>query len=185
MTPCNGLNNETINMQYQMKIEINAPASEAWNVLGEGFASISEWDSGLKASSLTCGLMAGGIRTCESSKGFGPFKPGVVKERILSFDPESMTFEYQGVSGLPGFIHKASNRWSIHKLDTQNCMVQFDATIEFRGIMKLFQPFMKLMMKSDIDRFIEELRYRIVNGHPHPNACLLEDSNLINKNLNR
>lgn len=155
-------------MQYKMEITINAPASQAWDVLGEGFATISEWDSGLKTSSLVGGLKAGGIRTCESNKNFGPFKPGVVQERILSFNPDAMTFEYQGISGLPGFISNASNRWSIHDIDRQNCIVQFEAIIEFHGIMKIFAPLMKLLMKNDINRFVAELKYRIENGQPHP-----------------
>lgn len=53
-------------MQIHMEVKINAPADEAWKVLGEGFGAISDWTSSLKASSLDGGLKAGGVRTCES-----------------------------------------------------------------------------------------------------------------------
>lgn len=161
-------------MQVQMDIEINAPADEAWKVLGEGFGEIAEWDSGLKASSLVGGLKTGGIRTCESSTGFGPFKAGIVQERLVTYDPSSMIFAYEGISGLPGFVGHAGNRWSIHNVDLQHCIVRFVATIEFRGILKtlgpLIGPLMKLLMKADLKRFVKELRYRVEIGRPHPDA---------------
>ena len=154
-------------MKAHREIEINAPADEAWKVLGEGFGTIGEWACGITTSSLEGGLKVGGTRTCESP-GFWPLKAGIVQERLVAYDPSSMTFEYEAISGLPGFMRKAGNRWSIHKVDEQNCIVRFHGTMELRGIMKLLGPFMMLMMRAGLNRFVDELRHRVANGRPHP-----------------
>lgn len=161
-------------MQMHIKIEIDAPAVAAWKVIGEGFGNISEWASSLKSSSLEGGLNVGGVRTCEDSNGFGPFKPGTVKERLVAYDASAMTLEYVAIAGIPGFINRVSNRWSVHAVDEQHCFVYSDVAMEFRGISKLLGavigPLMKLAVKSDLNKFTEELRYRVVNGRPQYNA---------------
>ncbi len=159
-------------MRFQMEIDIKAPAEEAWKVLGEGFGTIAEWSCNLTTSSLDGDVKVGAIRTCVSANSFGPFKAGSIQERLVAYDPLTMTFAYEAVSGLPGFMSHAGNRWSIHKVDGQNCVVRFDARAEVRGMLKLLgpliEPLMKLMMKADLNRFAEEVRYRLAEGRPHP-----------------
>ena len=154
-------------MQIHGKLEVNASADEAWKVLGEGFGTISDWTSSLRVSSLDGELKVGCVRACESSKNFGPIKAGITKERLIDYDPSLMVFEYEAISGLPGFISKASNRWSIHKIDEENCIIRFNATLELRGIFKLMGPIMKPLVKKDLNKFKHELCYRVENGHPH------------------
>lgn len=161
-------------MQMHIKIKIDAPAGAAWKVIGEGFGNISEWASSLKSSSLEGGLKVGGVRTCEDSNGFGPFKPGMVKERLVTYDASTMTLEYVAIAGIPGFIKRVSNRWSVHAVNEQHCIVYSDVAMQFRGVARLFGPvigpLMKMAVKSDLDKFTEELRYRVVNGRPQPDA---------------
>lgn len=161
-------------MQMHIKIEIEAPAAAAWKVIGEGFGNISEWESSLKRSSLEGGLKVGGVQTCEDSDGFGPFKPGIVKERLVTYDASAMTLEYVAIAGIPGFIKRVSNRWSVHAVDEQHCVIYSDAAMQFRGIAKLLgsviRPLTKMAVKSDLNKFAEELRYRVVNGRPQPDA---------------
>ena len=158
-------------MQLHGKLEINASADEAWKILGEGFGTISDWTSSLEDSSLNGELKVGCVRTCLSSKNFGPFKGGIAKERLVAYDTSLMMFEYKAISGLPGFVRKASNRWSIHKVDEENCIVRFNATLDLRGIFKLMEPIMKLLVKKDLNKFKNEICYRIENGRPHLDAC--------------
>lgn len=139
-------------MRFIREIEIDAPADKAWEVLGEGFGEISNWTSSLSGE-----LDVGGIRTCESSKSFGPFKGGATQERLIAYDPLSMTLEYEAISGLSGFVRRAGNRWSVHKVDEGHCIVRFTATLELRGIFMLPSPVMGLLTKSPVDALFEEL----------------------------
>lgn len=161
-------------MKMHIEIVISASADDAWKVLGEGYGNISEWSSSLSSSSLEGGLQVGGVRSCESSEGFGPFKAGVVEEKLTVYDPSTRIFEYVAISGIPGFIERVSNRWSIHSVDENNCIVHSDMAMQFRGIARvlapLIGPLMKLAVKSDLKRFTGELQYRISNGRPHPDA---------------
>jgi len=157
-------------MKLQMELELRASAERAWQILGEGFGNICEWTSSLSSSVLEGELREGGIRCCVSSQSFGPFKAGTVKERLVEFDPSTMTYAYEAFEGLPGFVKRAGNRWSIEKIDEQRCIVRSDATLELKGMLKIFAPFMKMFMRKDLEKFVEEMRYRIEQDTPHPNV---------------
>jgi len=161
----------------ETKIDIDAPADAAWEVLGERFGEIAEWTSSITVSSLNGELQVGGTRTCENSRGFGPFKPGIIEERLVIFDRSSMTFEYEGISGLPGMLRKAGNHWTVQEVDEDHCVVRSEAHIELKGFIRVFAPFMRLAMKSAVRKFTEELRFRVSNGYPHPDAATPERIN--------
>ena len=159
-------------MKLVVETKINASATKAWEVVGEGFADIASWSCGLAQSSLDGELKSGAIRTCVSAASFGPFEAGTVQEQLTEFDSGRKTFSYQAISGLPGFISKAQNQWSVLSRSDKSCVIRFDAEIQFRGFFRPFgiilAPIMKLMMKSDLAKMQEEMIFRIENGKPHP-----------------
>lgn len=149
----------------EMKMSVEATADEAWDVLGTGFGTMCEWDSGMASSTLEGELGVGAVRHCVSAKSFGPFKPGTVKERLVEFDPEARVFAYEAFEGLPGFVRSAGNRWTI-QADGEHCIIRFDATLQLRGVMRFAWPLMRRMMKRDLSRWLEDLRHRIEEGTP-------------------
>ena len=159
-------------MKMTVETKLESSAEQAWSVLGDGFGRIAEWSCGLAESSLDGELAVGAVKTCVSSDSFGPFQAGVVEERLTEFDPDSRTFAYRAISGLPGFIETAGNRWSIHAVDDDNCIVRFDATVKAKGVLRIFEPvlgpLMKLMMRSDMKKLTEEMQYRVAHGKLHP-----------------
>ncbi len=159
-------------MKIQLETKLNSSAENAWKIFGEGFGQIAEWSSNLSQSSIDREPDIGATRTCKTAKSFGPFKPGVVREVLTEFDPVQKTFAYRAISGLPGFIAEAGNRWSIHKVDDENCIVRFDGEIKTRGLIRWFgplvNPLMRIMIKSDLKQFTEEMQYRVEHGKPHP-----------------
>lgn len=149
----------------EMKLSVNATADEAWEVLGAGFGTMCEWDSGMASTTLEGELGVGAVRHCVSAQSFGPFKPGPVKERLVEFDPDARVFAYEAFEGLPGFVRSARNRWSI-EADGERCVIRFDATLELQGVMRIGWPLMQRMMKKDLARWLGDLQFRIEEGAP-------------------
>jgi hypothetical protein len=75
-------------MEMRAEIVINACADDAWVVVGERFGQISEWASAISESAMDGLPGVGQVRTCHVA-GFGPVGPGVIKERLVGFDPEA------------------------------------------------------------------------------------------------
>ena len=82
---------------------INAPAEDAWVVVGERFGDIGEWASAITESVMDGPPAVGRVRTCQVA-GFGPIKVGVITERLIQFDPEAKSLAYQAAAGMPWFI---------------------------------------------------------------------------------
>ncbi|MEE8437543.1 MAG: SRPBCC family protein, partial [Candidatus Neomarinimicrobiota bacterium] len=80
-------------MKITTTIEINAPASAVWDVLGERFADVSEWAESILKSSINGPLERGAVRTCDI-KAVGPVAAGQITEELTHFDRESFALTY-------------------------------------------------------------------------------------------
>lgn len=123
-------------MELSGEVIINTPAQAAWLVLGTCWGHIGRWAAPITASSLDGEPCAGAVRTCHIAR-FGPVPPGLIKERLLDFDSEAMSFAYESIEGMPRFIEGAVNRWSVHALGDGRCVVRSHATVKLRGPMVL------------------------------------------------
>ena len=154
-------------MEMQMQREIAAPAEAVWAVLGEGFGDLS-WASDVESSSLEGSLQVGAVRTCR----FPPnmfSKEGFVRETLRSFDRRTMSFSYEA-HGMPAFIGRAINRWTIVPLGEDRCRVESRATVQPRGIAILIAPIMRIMLRRMGLRFLDELAEHVATASEAP-AC--------------
>ncbi len=149
------------------EVELEAPASEAWRVLGEEFGNIGDWASGLQASSLNGCAEVGAQRTCEL-RAFGPFPAGRIIEELLEFDRDAMKFMYAPTSGMPPMFQAAKNRWSVEPLSASRCRVKSHASIDMHWWALPLANFLGSKIRSSIDTFSEEMRHRIEKGQVHP-----------------
>lgn len=156
-----------LRMDLRAEVNINAPAAAAWRILGECWAHIGHWAAPITASVLDGELCAGTVRTCHIAR-FGPVAPGVIKERLLEFDADAQALAYETIAGMPGFIARATNRWSVHPREDGTCVVQSHATVTLRGPITLVAPILRRTFRSNGARVLEELRHRVETGRPHP-----------------
>jgi len=87
-------------MDLRNEIIIEAPAARVWAAIGERFMHIAEWAAPIPSS---CSVgpeepALGATRAC-SNVPFGPIKAGTVTERLLTFDRNAMTLEYEAIEG--------------------------------------------------------------------------------------
>lgn len=154
-------------MELNGEVIINAPAHAAWAVLGICWGHIGRWAAPITASSLDGEPCAGAVRTCHIAR-FGPVPPGIIKERLLAFDSDAMSFAYESIEGMPRFIEGAVNRWSVHALGDGQCVVRSRATVRLRGPMVLLGFLLERSFRANGARVLDELRHRVEHGSPHP-----------------
>jgi polyketide cyclase/dehydrase/lipid transport protein len=117
-------------MRMRAELVVNAPAEDAWVVVGERFGEIGEWSSAIIESVMDGAPAVGQVRTCRVA-GFGPIAAGVIKERLTQFDPEAKSLSYEA-AGLPWFITRAASRWSVHAGPGSACTIRIHATLTWR-----------------------------------------------------
>lgn len=149
------------------EVVIGAAAGDAWVVVGELFGEIGGWASAITASSMEGPPAAGQVRTCHVA-GFGPVAPGVIRERLTSFDPATMSLAYEAAEGMPTMIVRAVNRWSVHPGPGGTCVVRIHATLTLRWAARPLGPVLRWRMRADTGRVLAELRHLVETGAPHP-----------------
>ena len=143
-------------MEIHTEFEIAASSAEVWETAAEGFGEIGQWASALASTHREGELGVGCVRVCESQAGW-PFKAGVVRERLVSFEPELRRFSYEAFEGLPSFMPRAVNRWTLIDLGPDRCLVRTHATVETRGAASLLSPLVRAMVGRMGRRFMADL----------------------------
>lgn len=163
---------QPLHMDMHFSIELDAPASAAWRVLGEDFGDIAGWTSSLLSSGLDRERPeVGAVRTC-ASPGWGPFPAGEVTEELTRFERDAMTFTYAATSGLPPFVRAAQNRWTVEPTGPERCVVHSHATLELAWWAWPMVPFVRLSTRGPLRELTEELRHRVERGCAHPRVAV-------------
>lgn len=157
-------------MKIQRSMDVNAPATDAWALLADGFGDIGEWTSVVDSSRLVGDRVeVGAVRHCRvSGPGSGD---GLAVERITAFEPDSMTYTYEAVDGLPGLVRSARGTLSIAPLAGDRCRVRADGRIVLPWWLSPLSPVVSLTMGSAIRKFFRDLQYRLEHGAPHPEVA--------------
>ena len=109
-------------VDLRAKVVINASAAAAWTVLGEQFGDIGQWAAPILGSWLDAEPGPGAVRTCQIAA-FAPFAAGEIKERLVQFDPVTMTLVYESAAGMPSFVRYAINSWPVQPHTESRCVV--------------------------------------------------------------
>jgi hypothetical protein len=151
-------------MEMRAELVINAPAEDAWVVVGESFGEIAEWASAITESVMDGPPAVGRVRACQVA-GFGPIAAGVITERLTEFDPEARSLSYEAAAGLPWFITGTASRWSVHAGPGGACTVRIHATLALRLAARPLSPDLRWRMRADTRRVLAELRHWVETGH--------------------
>jgi len=159
-----------VHIQLKSNMTISASAKKVWNVLAHDFGNIGQWASAIPASRDVADLPAPtgaevGGRVCSTAvPGFSD-----VQEHFTYFDEASMHFAYQATEGRPWFLKRAENHWMVRSLEPHTSLVETRAEIDIILLPGLFlAPLFKLQMGRVGVRSLEELKYYVERGQPHP-----------------
>ena len=151
----------------QLEIELDVSAQEAWNLLGEEFANVGDYASGVCKSSMDGELGVGATRACQT-QAFGPFPSLRITETLTEFDRGAMKYAYAAGGDMPAMFPSSVNRWSVEPLGPNRCRVKSHASIQLEWWALPLAPVLRWSILSEVKRFGEDLRYRLEHGKPHP-----------------
>ena len=159
-------------MEMQAEAFIDALPEAAWAVIGDQFGRIGEWACPITGSSIEGQPGAGAVRTCRIGR-FGPVAPGVIAERLTVFDLADRSLAYEAAEGMPAFVTRAVSRWSVHPGPGHSCVVWVHATLTLQPWARAAGPLLRWRLRGQSRRVLEELRYRVETGRPHPRKAAM------------
>lgn len=156
--------------QIKGQIIIDAPAEKVWQIVAHDFENIGQWASAIPTSYATADTPTFADapvdgRVCTNSvAGFDH-----IHETFTRFNEEAMQFSYEATDGMPGFMEKAENNWSVSPLNANQCTVEARGEVDvkaFPGVILI--PFLKWQMGRIGKQTMVELKYFAENDQPHP-----------------
>jgi hypothetical protein len=153
-------------VEMRAQITVAVPAGQAWALVGEQFGQIADWASPITESVLDRPVGEGAVRTCHV-RGFGPVRPGVIRERLLSYDPDTRSLSYEA-QGLPRYMNRAVNRWSVRSADEGTCAISVHATVSTHPLLRPLGPALRWRLRRSSAGVLDELVHRLQTGSPHP-----------------
>lgn len=155
-------------MPIEYDFEINSPIERVWEVVGDDFANVGDWATPVPSSrprtdtnALPDAPVAG--RVCDVNG------PGVssVAESLIRFDPENHTLTYRVDSGMPGFVSRLENNWTLTEVTTNRTRVSVRMVLEGTGLRgRLALPFLRLFIKRTLRQSRRDLTHFLEHGEP-------------------
>lgn len=138
--------------ELQKEILIDVPASELWEMVGPGFVEVYKWSSNVDhAEGKGEGEFEGAVcseRFCEVNvKGFSK-----ISEKLTKYNEQEMNLAYEVREGMPGFITKAVNDWTVVPVNATQSKLVMKAEFGSKGLMGAM---MKGMMRKKMNQTLE------------------------------
>jgi Polyketide cyclase / dehydrase and lipid transport len=152
-------------MTIEKEILINKNIEEAWQVLGPQFAMADQWASAVHHSQGS----GAGINGSSCSERGCSTTMWALKEKLLHYSPSDHLLSYQVAAGMPSMVKYATNTWQLSSTGSNQSRLRMIINMEIRGLLgKLMQPMMKMQMGKMGNQLVEEFKYFVENGKPHP-----------------
>ena len=156
-------------MRIQKEITINAPIDQVWQAVGPEFAECSKWGSVLATSEPTAGNGPNGApcsgRVCQTNNGMGGFTETLTH---YNEDKKQLAYTAQG-DKMPGFVKNLRNAWKLVPVGASQTKIMTNLTADIGFPFSfLMGPMMKMQMSKMLVMGLEELKYYVENGEPHP-----------------
>ena len=148
---------------------VDAPREAVWQVVAEDFADVAEWASVISEATFAGGDqdpsgLLGGQRQC-----FIPAFGSSVKERVVAYDETSGEFAYEVVEGMPPFVTKGYNTWTIEAIDADTTRASATTTMRIApGTPGSPVGAAKANFAHVLSISLDELVHFVETGEPHP-----------------
>lgn len=143
-----------------------ASLDKTWDLTAKGFGDVHLWASSISHASLrrpADGSWVGSERTCRVA-GFPE-----IKETLLSFDEAGRSFSYQVLAGLPPFLQRAVNTWTLTPASGGGTVVTMRLELDVApGTPMPALEKTKTQFLQVLDLAAEELVFYLDTGKPHP-----------------
>lgn len=151
-------------MIIERQIEINNSIENVWKILAHDFAHPYIWASavnysegrGKQIDTLECDE-----RACQTSM-------GNIREKITHYSNEQHTISYDIVEGLPFFVSKGKNKWSLTKKTEHKVSLHIEMEMNLKPWAFFMSPMTKMMFNKLALQLSEDFAHYAEKGKPHP-----------------
>ena len=149
----------------QKEILINVSADELWEMVGPGFVEVYKWSSNVDhAEGSGQPEFSGAVcseRVCNVNvKGFSK-----ISERLTKYDEQSMNLAYQVEDGMPKFVTKAVNDWTVVPVGKNQSKLVMIAEFGSKGLMgALMNGMMKKKMAQTLETVLMDAKVYAETG---------------------
>ncbi len=151
----------------QKEIIINAHINDVWEVLGPQFEDAYKWASVIKHSEARDQNSFNGS-TC-SERGCDVSGMGSIKERLTQYSETNHILAYEVYEGMPKMMKATKNTWKLIDLDNGKTKLIMKLEAKTGGFMGwMMKPMMKMKLKKMANKVVEEFKFYVENGKPHP-----------------
>lgn len=153
--------------QVEKEIIINVSATQLWEMVGPGFVDVYKWSSNVDhAEGKGSGEFEGATcheRVCDLNvKGFNK-----ISETLTNYDEESMNLAYEVREGMPGFITKARNDWTVISINENQSKLVMKAEFASKGLMGvMMNGIMKKKMNKTLETVLNDAKVFAETGKP-------------------
>ncbi len=151
----------------QEEITINVSAEKLWEMVGPGFIEIYKWSSNVDhAEGKGKSEFEGAVcteRFCDVNvKGFSK-----VSEKLIQYDQNQKVLAYQVIDGMPGFVTKALNQWTVVSLGENKSKLVMKAEFKSKGLMgTLMNGMMRKKMTKTLLTILNDAKVYAETGKP-------------------
>lgn len=156
--------------EIQKEIEINVSADQLWEMVGPGFVEVYKWSSNVDhAEGFGQSEFKGAVcseRACDVNvKGFSK-----IKETLFKYDESNMNLAYEVNDGMPSFVTKAVNDWTVVAIDENRSKLIMNAEFRSKGLMgTLMNGMMERKMTETLETVLKDAKIYAETGKPSPN----------------
>lgn len=137
---------------------VEAPADVAWHVLGDDFAGMGAWASGLETRPLQDHEMPPDILADDDAPVLGRMVDdgrGDQIQVLVDFDPAGRTFTFRA-GNPPGLLAYAHNQHTIVDVGAGRSRVDIDVVIVPRGVARLFKGKLERRFTAYLEAYLDD-----------------------------
>ncbi len=145
--------------EVQKEMTINVPAAELWQMVGPGFIDVYKWSSNVDhAIGKGISDFEGAVcdeRFCDVNvKGFSK-----ISEKLVKYNQADMNLAYEVREGMPGFVSKAVNDWTVVAVGQNQSKLIMKAEFKTKGLMgRMMNGMMEKKMNKTLDVILNDAK---------------------------
>ena len=151
--------------EVQKEIIINVSAAQLWEMVGPGFVDVYKWSSNVdhaegKGTPEFDGASCS-ERYCDVNvKGFSS-----ISEKVTKYSDKDMTLAYAVTEGMPGFVTKAVNDWTVVPVGENQSKLVMKGEFGSKGMMGwMMNGMMEKKMNETLDTVLNDAKVYAETG---------------------
>ena len=150
----------------EREITINVSADQLWEMVGPGFVEVYKWSSNVDhAEGAGQSEFEGAVcdeRFCDVNvKGFSR-----ISEKLTKYDAQTMNLAYAVKDGMPGFVTKAVNDWTVVPVNDSQSKLVMKAQFRSKGLMgAMMNGTMEKKMTKTLDTVLNDAKVYAETGN--------------------